>query len=94
MEPIEKLEAKLDLIIDKLETKTDIVIAKQHENNIILALNTSHLAEHMKRTEILERRVEPIETAYKQANGIIKLFTFLSILAVIIDVFYRLSHHS
>ena len=90
MEPIEKLEAKLDIIIEKLETKTDIVIAKQHENNIILALNTSHLEQHMKRTSMLEARVEPIETAYKQANGIIKLFTFLSLLAVIVDVTYRL----
>lgn len=80
--------------LDRLEEKVDLVIEKLGKTNEILAINTEQLTIHIKRTALLENRVDPIETAYKEANGIIKLFTFLSMIAVIVDVAYRLIKHN
>lgn len=79
---------------DRLEEKVDSVNEKLAKTNEILAVNTEQLAQHMARTKMLEDRVEPIEKGYLYANGIIKLFTFISIVAVIVDVIIRLTKHT
>ncbi len=80
--------------LDKIEEKIDSVNEKLAKTNEILAVNTESLKHHILRTQMLEERVEPLEKSYQQANGVIKLFTYLSILATVVDVVYRLIHHS
>jgi hypothetical protein len=76
--------------LDRLESKIDLINKQQHQNNITLAVNTEQLAEHMKRTSILESRIDPIENTYKESIGVIRFICFISTVATIIDVLYRL----
>lgn len=59
---LERIEAKMDDIADHTAS-IDITLAKQ---SIILA-------EHIRRTEILEEKLEPVETHVKLVNAILKL---------------------
>ena len=65
-----KIEEKLDKIIDKQET-LNITVAKQEVN----------LREHMRRTEILEEKLEPVETHVVMVKGAFKLLVAIGIIA-------------
>jgi hypothetical protein len=76
-----------------IEEKLDIIIEKQNEHSVILAVNTFHLADHIRRTELLEDRIDPIEKSYTEVNGMFKLIAGVSVIATIIDVIFHLVHH-
>jgi len=76
----DKLEAKIDKISKEI-SKINITLAKQHVT----------LDEHIKRTELLEKRVKPIEdiitaihTSSKLTSYVMGLIGFLASLAEII----------
>lgn len=69
-----RLEGKIDKILDRLGSI-----------DTTLAVNTESLAEHMRRTEALEKVITPLERGYTMAVGIIKFFGFLAVLAGIIE---------
>ena len=54
--------ADLDNILDKLATI-----------DRTLVLNTTHLAEHMRRTEILEQELKPVKQHVQVVNTIVKV---------------------
>lgn len=51
-----------------------------------LVRNTVILEEHVRRTNLLEKRFHPIEEHVANLRGIVKFFKFLAILAAIAEV--------
>lgn len=64
---LNRIEDKIDKISDSIGS-INITLAKQHQS----------LDEHMRRTELLEKIVEPIEKHVIMINGIIKLIVLLA----------------
>jgi len=69
---------------DKHEEKMDVLLKQQGEMNVILALQEVSLAEHIKRTDILEAKLEPVEKHVDAVNVILKIIGALSVAATII----------
>ncbi len=74
----DKLEVKIDKLDERLD-RIDVTLAKQNE-----CLET-----HIKRTNLLEKEIEPIKAMQQQVLGVGKLLGVLSILAVIISSVYK-----
>lgn len=71
-----------DQKLDKIqEDVTDI--------KVTLARNTASLEEHMRRTALLESKIEPLETHADMVKGAIKLVGIIAALAAIAEVFIR-----
>lgn len=73
-----------------IQDKLDKIVADIGEIKVTTALNTSHLGEHMKRTDLLETRVEQVASAMKpiqshvdMVSGALKL---LGIIGTIIGI--------
>lgn len=56
----------------RIEDKIDKITDKVHDIDKTLERNTSSLEEHMKRTELLEKKLEPVETHVSMMNGALK----------------------
>ena len=69
---------------DKHEEKLDVLIEEQHSMNIILAKQEVSLAEHIKRTNILESKLEPVEKHVSMVNAGLKIIGAISVAATII----------
>lgn len=52
-----------------------------------LALNTHHLAEHMRRTQLLEDDMGPVKKHVEQMKGAAKLLGLIALVASIIAIF-------
>ena len=61
-----------------------IVVDRLGSIDVTLAKQEVHLAEHIRRTQILEDDMVPVKEHVQQVNGIIKFIGLLSILATII----------
>lgn len=71
-----RIEDKLDKVVDHIAS-IEVTLAKQHTS----------LEEHIRRTNILESKVEPIEKHVNMVQGAIKLILILSAAAGILAVF-------
>lgn len=67
--------------LDKIFEKLDAVDDKQEKMAILQAEHTAHLAEHMRRTELLEQRIEkdlpPVKRHVDQVKGGLKLLAII-----------------
>lgn len=70
----EKLEAKIDKIMDRISS-IDATLAKQEVT----------LAYHIKRTDLLEKQVEPVQKHTNELKGIVTMLKILALLATIIE---------
>lgn len=70
----ERIEDKIDKLADKLAN-----IDKT------LAVNTSSLVEHVRRTNLLEERVEPLEKDVTMIHGALKFIGVVATLAAIAE---------
>lgn len=57
--------------MEKLESKIDKLLEVVHEQSARLDVYNSQLGEHMRRTELLEKRVSPIEIQFLSFTAII-----------------------
>lgn len=73
----ERILDKLDKLDDRLNN-IDKTLVKQEEN----------LAEHMRRTDLLEKKFEPVEDHVKHVTGIGKAIAFIGVIAGIVKVFF------
>jgi archaellum component FlaC len=71
----QRIDDKLDKVMEHI-TSIDVTLAKQHVS----------LEEHIKRTNMLEDKLEPIEKHVNMVNGAIKFIILLSALAAIYAV--------
>ena len=62
-----------------LSDKLDIIDARLDDVEKVLVLQEANLKEHMKRTELLEDAVNPLNKFMYAAMGIISFITFISV---------------
>lgn len=74
-----KIEEKLDKI------QEDVTEIKTH-----LAVYNSQLEIHIKRSDLLEAKIVPIEKHVNMVSGAIKLITILATIAAIVEVVINL----
>ena len=74
----------------KTEEKIDKIAEDIGEIKITMAVNTESLKEHIKRTNLLEKRVEPMWTSYKVIGFIISASFVLAAIAEIMRYFKEL----
>ena len=67
---VDRIEGKLDKISDRLNS-IDVTLAKQE---ITLDI-------HVKRTNLLESKIDPMESRWSNLLGVIKLVGFIAVLA-------------
>lgn len=71
--------------LDKLDNKLNSI-------NITLVKQQGILDVHVKRTDLLESQIVPIQEFKTELNGIIRFFKFLGIIAAIIEGIYQIKH--
>lgn len=71
-----RIENKIDKISDHISS-IDITISKQHVS----------LQDHIRRTELLEEKLQPVERHVNMVNGAVKLILVISAIAGIYLVF-------
>lgn len=81
-----RLENKIDKIAD-IVTEIQVIQAKQEVN---LANNTESLVQHMRRTELLENRIEPIEGYVHNFKGILKFIGFVGLIVSIVAGIFKI----
>jgi uncharacterized ion transporter superfamily protein YfcC len=69
-----KMDAKK---LDRLEDKVDKIQESLASIDKTLAVNTESLIVHIKRTNILEANLKPVEKHVERVNGIVKFLLFL-----------------
>ena len=67
----------------RLEEKIDKVVESVANIDKTLAVNTSSLQEHIRRTELLEDAVEPIKKHVAAVDGVLK---FIGVAGVILGI--------
>ncbi len=65
---------------DRLYAKLDVIEQKLDENTRQTIDNTASLREHMRRTELLENRVKPLEEHVVQMRVLVPAIAFLGAL--------------
>lgn len=66
---LERIEKKIDDLTDHL-SNIDTTLALQHES----------LKHHIKRTNLLEKKIEPIESHVKLLQGLFKIVSAISVM--------------
>lgn len=61
----------------QVDEKLDHIGETLNEIAVTLAVNTAHLEEHMRRTELLEKNFEPVEDHVKFVNKFMKTVAWL-----------------
>lgn len=79
-----------DSQINRLEDKIDKIVDNICAINITTAKQAISLEEHIKRTNILEGKIVPLEENHAMAKGILKLIGFLAIFFGAIEALLRL----
>ena len=69
--------------IDKVENKIDVILEKIHSIDKTLERNTASLELHMKRSDALEKKLEPVERHVTIIQGLAGL---AGILATVLGV--------
>ena len=83
----------MDNRLARIEDKLDKVVEKIGSIDVTMARNTEQLAEHMRRTELLEEEVKPISTHVANLKGVTKLLAILALLAGVIEGAVALLEH-
>lgn len=71
----------MDGRLNKIEEKLEVVVEKIHAIDKTMERNTASLEEHVKRTNLLEEKLTPVEDHVKAVNAVLKFIGALSILA-------------
>jgi len=77
--------------VDKrTEDKIDKIVESIGEINVTLAKQEVSLSEHIKRTNLLEQKLEPVEKHVAMVNGALKFIGTLALIAGIIEAALKL----
>lgn len=72
MDDVKNKLDKMDRTLDKLDSKLDRVDQRLDKVEIQQAVMTTDLKYHIKRTNLLEAELKPIQTKYQQVMGVVK----------------------
>lgn len=73
-----------DSKLDKIESKVDVIVERIHAIDKTLERNTASLELHIKRTDLLEQKLKPVEDHVAAINGFMKFIGFIGIVAGIV----------
>ena len=76
---------KLETILIKLDSKVDKISERLNSVDVTLAQQHESLDTHIKRTEILEEKLEPVEKHVAMMNGALKLLGIIGVLVGILE---------
>ena len=74
--------------LERVENKIDVVVAHISDIKATLAVNTESLAYHIKRTDLLEKKLEPVEVHVQRVSGVFKFIGLLASVAAIVEVLF------
>lgn len=77
-----------DKRLERIELKIDDLSEHISSIDTTLALQEVSLTEHVKRTNILEERIKPVETHMTELKGIINFLKLLALLATIVEALH------
>lgn len=80
----DRLEARLEKLDDKLASMERSLASIDKT----LTLNTEHLAEHIRRTNKLEKELVPVVKHVEQMRGAAKLISMLALIATVLTLFF------
>lgn len=69
--------------LDRLENKIDNLVERTSNIDVTIAKQSVILDEHVKRTNILQSKVEPIEKSFVVVKGILKIIGFMGLGALL-----------
>lgn len=78
----------MDTKFKRIEDKLDKIVDTQTTQAVTLARLTTSVEDHIKRTNILEEKVEPISKHVSMVEGAAKLIALVGILATIIEAIH------
>jgi predicted metallo-beta-lactamase superfamily hydrolase len=78
---LEKIEQSLDDTVEHL-TSIDKTLAQQ---SLILA-------HHVKRSDMLEKQIEPVHAMMLEMKGVVKIFKYIGVLATILECWHTFRH--
>ena len=73
-----RLESKIDHVVEKINS-IDTTLAAQHES----------LKYHIKRTDLLERQVKPIEAHVNRINGALALISATGVVYAVVKLLLK-----
>lgn len=73
----------------RIEDKLDKIAEHMAAMNVTLGKQSVILDEHIRRTNLLESKIEPVEKHVQRVEGAIKLLSLLGILGAIIEAARR-----
>lgn len=76
--------------MNKLEDKIDIISEKITSIDVTLAKQSTILDEHIRRTNLLEEKLAPIEKHVHMVNGALKTVGFMAIVLGVIEGILKL----
>jgi hypothetical protein len=76
--------------LKRLETKIDQIGDKMSSIDITLAVLTESVVHHVKRTDILEAKIEPLDKHVAMVNGALKALGVIALILGLIEGFGKL----
>ena len=73
-----------------VEDRLDHILDKVHNIDKILERNTNSLELHMKRTDLLEKKLKPVEDHVSRVDGAFRLLGVISILTGVFATLWKL----
>lgn len=80
------MDDRQDKRLDRIEDKVDAISNKLQDTNVILAAQHESLKQHMRRTQLLEEAVKPIERHVSRVEGALKLLGVLATIAAVVQL--------
>jgi hypothetical protein len=75
--------------LDRIESKIDKIVEHIGSVDVTLAKQEVSLAEHIRRTALIEDKLKPVESHVHMVNGAFKLVGLLSTVAGILTVLWK-----
>lgn len=79
-----------DKRLDRIEDKVDTISDKLGATNEILAAQHESLKQHMRRSDLLEEAIKPLQKHVSMVDGALKLIGLLAAMAAIAELLLRL----
>lgn len=76
--------------LNKIEEKVDVIVEKLHNIDKTLERNTASLEMHIKRTDLLEAKLKPVEDHVAALNGGLKALGVISLIVGIFAAIFKI----
>ena len=84
----------MDDKLERIENKLDRVVDQIGEINETTAKQQVSLEYHIKRTDLLEKKLEPVEEHVNLVSSLFKIIAGIAVLAGIVEVALQVMHYA